>query len=52
MEFFENQKGQKWKKPLKISKNGFYNQILDFYSPSKILCDTSKLWNFVKITGP
>jgi hypothetical protein len=23
MEFFENRKGQKWKKPLKISKNGF-----------------------------
>ncbi len=23
MNFFENWKGQKWKKPLKISKNGF-----------------------------
>ncbi len=27
-------------------------QILDFHCPSKILCHTLKLWNFVKITGP
>jgi hypothetical protein len=33
-------------------KNGFYKQILDFHCPSKILCHTSILWNFVKITGP
>jgi hypothetical protein len=26
--------------------------ILDFQCPSKILCHTSNLWNFVKITGP
>ncbi len=52
MNFFESWKGQKWKKPLKISKNGFYKQILDLQCPSKILCHTSNLWNFVKITGP
>ena len=50
--FFENWKGQKWKKQLKISKNGFYKHILDFHCPSNILCHASKLWNFVKITGP
>ncbi len=46
------EKGQKWKKPLKISKTVFYKQILDFQCPSKILCHTSNLLNFVKITGP
>ncbi len=35
-----------------LRKTVFYKQILDFYCPSKILCHTSKLWNFVKITGP
>jgi len=30
----------------------FYIQILDFNCPSKILCQTSKLSDFVKITGP
>jgi hypothetical protein len=30
----------------------FYKQILDFQCPSKILNHTSKLLNFVKITGP
>ncbi len=50
--FFESWKNQKWKKPLKISKNGFfYKQIKDFHCPSKILCYTSNLWNFVKISG-
>jgi hypothetical protein len=29
----------------------FYKQILDFHCPSKILCHTSKFWNFVKITS-
>jgi hypothetical protein len=29
--------GQKCKKLLNISKNGFYKQILDFHRPSKIL---------------
>ncbi len=48
----ENLKGKKWK-PVKIVKNCFfYKQILNFLCPSKILCHTSKLWNFVKITGP
>jgi hypothetical protein len=50
MNFFKNWKGQKWKKPLKISKNGFYENILDFHCPSKIVCHTSKLKKFVKIT--
>jgi hypothetical protein len=35
-----------------FEKRFFYKQILDFYCPSKILCHTSKLRNFVKITGP
>ncbi len=30
----------------------FYKQVLDSHRPSKILCNTSNLWNFVKITGP
>ncbi len=51
-DFIENWKGQKWKKPLKFRKMVFYKQILDFHCPSKILCHTSKLWSFVKITGP
>jgi hypothetical protein len=29
-----------------------YKKILYFHCPSKFLCHTSKLWNFVKITGP
>ncbi len=37
---------------LKFRKTVFYKQILDFQCPSKILCHTSNLWNFVKITGP
>ncbi len=56
-----SQKGQ-WT-PLKIwkVKNGrnrskfrkifFYKQILDFHCLSKIVWHTSKLWNFVNITG-
>ncbi len=51
MNLFENLKGQKRKKPLNISKNGFNKQILNFRCASKVLCLTSKLWNFVKITG-
>ncbi len=35
-----------------FEKQFFYKQILDFNCPSKILCLTSKLRNFVKITGP
>ncbi len=27
----------------------FYKQVLDFHIPFKILCHTSKSWNFVKI---
>jgi hypothetical protein len=48
--FFSAEKGQKWKKPLKISKNGFYKQILDFHCLP--LCHTSDFGNFVKTTGP
>ncbi len=36
----------------KFRKTVFYKQILYFHCPSKILCHTSNLWNFVKITGP
>ncbi len=50
MSLLKNLKGQKWKKPL-FRKTIFYKQILDFHCHSKILCHTSKLWNFVKITG-
>ncbi len=35
-----------------LEKNGFLWTDLRFYLPSKTLCHTSKLWNFVKITGP
>ncbi len=34
-------------------ENRFFNkQVLDFHSPFKVFCHTSKLCNFVKITGP
>jgi hypothetical protein len=52
MNTFWEIKGQKWKKPLNISKNGFYKEVFDIHSPFKNACFTSKLWNFVKITGP
>ncbi len=35
-----------------FEKRFFYKQTFDFHCPSKILCLTSKLRNFVKITGP
>ncbi len=35
----------------KFRKMVIYKQSLDFHCPSKILCHTSNLWNFVKITG-
>ena len=35
----------------KFRKPVIHKQILDFHCHSKILCQTSKLWNFVKITG-
>ncbi len=34
-----------------FQKRFFIKEALDFHSPFKILCHTSKLWNFVKITG-
>ncbi len=37
MDLFENIEDQNWKKPLNISKNGFYKQTFDFHCPSKIL---------------
>ncbi len=39
MNFFENLKGQKWKKPLNISKKDFYKQVLEFHRPSKFIPD-------------
>jgi hypothetical protein len=44
--FLRAEKGQKWKKPLNISKNGFYKQSLDFQCPSKILCHTLEFMKF------
>jgi hypothetical protein len=45
-------KGQNGRNRSLFRKTVFYKQILDFYCPFKILCDTSKLLDFVKITGP
>ncbi len=42
---------ESWKRS-KMEETIFYKQILDFHCPAKILCHTSNLWNFVKITGP
>ncbi len=35
-----------------FEKQFFSKQVLDFHGPYRIICYTSKLWNFVKITGP
>jgi len=35
-----------------FEKQLFYKHVWDFHNPVKILCRTSKLCNFVKITGP
>jgi len=35
-----------------FEKQFFYKQVLDFHRLFKILCNTSKLLKFVKITGP
>jgi hypothetical protein len=43
--------GQKWKKPLKMCESGFLKPAFDFWYSYKILCQTSKLRNFVKMTG-
>ena len=50
--FWELKKVKNGRNRSKFRKTVFYKQILDFHCPSKILCHTSKLWNFVKITGP
>ncbi len=52
MNLFESFKGQNGRNHSIFQKTVFYKQILDFHCPSKILCQTSKLWNFVKITAP
>ncbi len=53
MNFFESWKRSKMEETAQnFEKRFFYKQILDFHCPSKILCHTSNLWNFVKITGP
>ncbi len=50
--FLELKKVKNGRNRSKFRKTVFYKQILDFHCPSKILCYTSNLWNFVKITGP
>jgi hypothetical protein len=50
--FWELKKVKNGRNRSKFRKTVFYKQILDFHCPSKILCYTSNLWNFVKITGP
>jgi hypothetical protein len=53
MNFFESWKMSKMEETTQnFEKRFFYKQILDVQFPSKILCHTSNLWNFVKITGP
>ncbi len=49
--FWELKKVKNGRNRSKFWKTVFYKQILDFHCPSKILCHTSNLWNFVKITG-
>ena len=50
--FWELKKVKNGRNRSKFWKTVFYKQILDFQCPSEILCHTSNLWNFVKITGP
>ncbi len=50
--FWELKKVKNGRNRSKFRKTVFYKQSLDFQCPSKILCHTSNLWNFVKITGP
>jgi hypothetical protein len=52
MNLFEELKMSKIEKTAQHFEKQFYKQIFDFHCPSKILCHASKLWNFVKITGP
>ncbi len=52
MNSFKTEKVKNGRNRSKFRKTVFYKQILDFHCPSKILCHTPKLWNFVKITGP
>ncbi len=52
MNFFENWKGQKWKKPLKITKNGFFLTDYRFSLPFQNFVSQIKIIQFVKITGP
>ncbi len=47
--FWELKKGRNRSK---FRKTVIYKQILEFHCPSEVLCHTSNLWNFVKITGP
>ncbi len=51
-ELFESWKRSKMEETAKnFEKRFFINRSSDFHCPSKILCYTSNLWNFVKITG-
>jgi hypothetical protein len=40
MSTFYELKSKKWEQPLNISENGFYEQVLEFHLPSKLLCQT------------
>ncbi len=51
MNFLRAEKVKNGRNRSKFQKTVFYKQILDFQCPSNILCHTSNLWNFIKITG-
>jgi hypothetical protein len=50
--FLRTEKVKNGRNRSKFRRTVFDKQILDFNCPLKILCHTSKLRNFVKITGP
>ena len=49
--FWELKKVKNGRNCSKFWKTVFHKQIIDLHCPSNILCYTSNLWNFVKITG-
>ncbi len=44
--FWELKRVKNGRNRSKFRKTVFYKQILDFHCPSKILCNTSNVWNF------
>jgi hypothetical protein len=52
MHFLRTQKVKIGRNRSKFRKTVFHKQIIDIHCPSKILCHTSKLLNFLKITRP